>query len=757
MSGRNVLICLFSACLLGLGCVPLSASPAVQPESSCEETWHWANPLPQGNMLLVAAYNGTTYVVTGAGGTVMTSTDGLKWTYQCIGANDGLQGVAAGPDRFVVGSTGGGIWESTDGSAWTRVEEDFFLYGVWAMTYANGRYIAVGGKGNISTSIDGIHWTPVISLSPTDSITSVTFGNGVYVATGFEGSVWTSPDAAQWTRQPSVLSVPTNRVVFGGGRFLACGTGGQIWTSPDGRSWTRQASPTTENIYSATWDGVRFVALTVYGLMLTSSDGASWTTGARIGGGSVTFGIAYLGERYLVMGAVSLLISDDLLAWHDIIADVTGLQGGGSLLSVQHGGIPPGHFAVVGAYGVTMTSPNGLHWTPHPSGVTSNLWGLAWGNGLFVAVGEGGTILTSPDAEVWTRRSSTTGSALFTATYAASLWVAAGAQGLVLTSPDGFTWTPHKVPGSPWFASISYGNGRFVGVGYSGIIFSSPDAISWSPASLGAAETLLGVAYGNGFFVAVGDSGRVWTSGDGLLWEESPRLNSSRLFGVTFSVNRFLAASNDGEVFSSNDGRDWTEHMTLTPNSVVSVCEAGGMTVAVGAADDIQWNACALLLLTASPATGPLTGGIPVTLSGANFVEGARVFFGDLSATGVGFVDSTVLIAVAPAGGIGAVDVKVVNPGGSSATLPGGFRYTTAPVITGIQKLSAPLRLKVSGVGFLPGCSVGINGVPVSTVYKGEGKAFAEGIKALIPKGITVQITVTNPEGGTSSPFPFTR
>jgi hypothetical protein len=40
-----------------------------------------------------------------------------------------------------------------------------------------------------------------------------------------------------------------------------------------------------------------------------------------------------------------------------------------------------------------------------------------------------------------------------------------------------------------------------------------------------------------------------------------------------------------------------------------------------------------------------------------------------------------------------------------------------------------------------------------SRILLGGGQA----LKALVPKGQTVLVTVVNPDGGTSEPYPFTR
>ena len=86
----------------------------------------------------------------------------------------------------------------------------------------------------------------------------------------------------------------------------------------------------------------------------------------------------------------------------------------------------------------------------------------------------------------------------------------------------------------------------------------------------------------------------------------------------------------------------------------------------------------------------------------------------------------------------------------------------TPPVISNISKISGPFRLKIIGSNFHPGCVVKVNDIEVPhTSYKSSTKVIAEkgtALKNLLPKGVAVQITVTNTDdGGVSGPMTFVR
>ncbi|BCV23432.1 IPT/TIG domain-containing protein [Gelria sp. Kuro-4] len=80
-----------------------------------------------------------------------------------------------------------------------------------------------------------------------------------------------------------------------------------------------------------------------------------------------------------------------------------------------------------------------------------------------------------------------------------------------------------------------------------------------------------------------------------------------------------------------------------------------------------------------NPTSGPSAGGTEVTITGSNFDLGIRVDFGDVPATNVTRVSDTELTAITPEHDLGAVDVTVTNPDGSTFTLPDAFSFTGPP------------------------------------------------------------------------------
>lgn len=117
-------------------------------------------------------------------------------------------------------------------------------------------------------------------------------------------------------------------------------------------------------------------------------------------------------------------------------------------------------------------------------------------------------------------------------------------------------------------------------------------------------------------------------------------------------------------------------------------------------------------LVTASPNSGPVTGGTRITLFGNNFQAPVQVLFGDAEAQVVGDIRFDSIIVMAPpahaalgtAGEAGPVNITVVNiNSGTRASLTAGFTYTPTMTITGITPLNGPALggtdITVSGIG----------------------------------------------------------
>ena len=157
-----------------------------------------------------------------------------------------------------------------------------------------------------------------------------------------------------------------------------------------------------------------------------------------------------------------------------------------------------------------------------------------------------------------------------------------------------------------------------------------------------------------------------------------------------------------------------------------------------------------------APSIGPTAGGTAVTISGANFLNGATIHFGAMPANNVvvgagGFSIS----CTSPANSSGGYDVIVTNPGGQSATRTGGFVYNDpALTITSLSPSSGPVAggtpVTVFGTNFLPGATVRFGAMPANNVVLGAGGNSISCTSPGHPVG-DVDIVVFNPSGASAT------
>ncbi len=159
-----------------------------------------------------------------------------------------------------------------------------------------------------------------------------------------------------------------------------------------------------------------------------------------------------------------------------------------------------------------------------------------------------------------------------------------------------------------------------------------------------------------------------------------------------------------------------------------------------------------------TPATGPTAGGSVVAIQGAGFREGARVSFGESDASLVRFLDASHLVAVAPLGVAGVVDLVVTDPAGPQGVFHNGFEYyeldASAPSPPA-PKILLPVpntgpdaggtALMIQGANFQPDATVFFDWRPVPAVVVASDQVLTFTTPA-VPAG-TVDIAVTNPDG----------
>ncbi len=153
-----------------------------------------------------------------------------------------------------------------------------------------------------------------------------------------------------------------------------------------------------------------------------------------------------------------------------------------------------------------------------------------------------------------------------------------------------------------------------------------------------------------------------------------------------------------------------------------------------------------LFINAVSPVTGPPAGGTNITISGGNFLPGAKLTLGGIPAQSVATTPSSIS-GVAPAEAAGVVDIVVTNPDGQLATASGAYSYSQpAPSIAAITPATGSTNggtlVVISGANFLASPSVTF-GTTAGTVVSASSSAIYLTTPTMSSAG-AVNVTVVN-------------
>ena len=231
--------------------------------------------------------------------------------------------------------------------------------------------------------------------------------------------------------------------------------------------------------------------------------------------------------------------------------------------------------------------------------------------------------------------------------------------------------------------------------------------------------------------------------------------------GTNVTITGTNLANADEVLFGSKaaqiTGDNATQISVVTPAGSagtvdVTVVTSGGVS-AVSSADEFTYLA-APTVTRISPAAGSASGGTAVTITGANLADATEVLFG----SNPGQITSdtaTQIVAAAPAGTTGPVNVTVVTAGGASAVSSADkFAYVAAPTVTKITATAGPLaggtKLTITGTNLAKATEV-LFGDTAARITRESATRIA----VVAPAGTagTVDVTVVT-AGGTSATSP---
>ena len=234
-------------------------------------------------------WTGSDWIVVGKpqygryGQSILTSPDGLTWTYPTNTLEDG-RGIAwNGSMAIAVGvGTDTQILSSTDLSTWTSHATDNLAECncvAW-----NGTMWVIGGKGGINFSTDGITWLRSTKCS-LDTVYGVAWNGSNWLACGY-GTTTTILFSVNGMHWYDVKNDPfdsdCDQVAWNGAMWVAVGRSkNTIATSFDGYNWVGQGNSIfSKEGTSISWSGTSWIATgTGYGtfLIASSTDATTWT------------------------------------------------------------------------------------------------------------------------------------------------------------------------------------------------------------------------------------------------------------------------------------------------------------------------------------------------------------------------------------------------------------------------------------------------------------------------------------------------
>jgi hypothetical protein len=279
------------------------------------------------------------FIAVGTEGLLMTSDDGLQWTYRNGGMVGDLNSVQWVKDRFFVTGGYGGLFSSPDGSTWTK-------------------HRTVGSM---------------------NKLTAVAWNDSIAVTLGY-GSAFYSTDLWNWT----ATTIPTDSLIedvtWAGDRFMAVGRAYKAGISMDGINWIFASAPMND-AYQIAWNGT--YALTG---PFRSTDGLNWTPFYE---NWANRNPIWDGSKFIYSGGTFVGISPDGLTGYRVLDGPLHVR---AVIQTPHG-----YFGLINQMAHTQIcrSQDGIQWEVFGERLPAGICGLAWSGRQLMAAGEGGEIFTS--------------------------------------------------------------------------------------------------------------------------------------------------------------------------------------------------------------------------------------------------------------------------------------------------------------------------------------------------------------------------
>lgn len=524
---------------------------------AAEFPWHFVSPTPTGNAIREVAFLNGQFLAVGDAGTLLTSSDGTRWTSQNLPTSYDMVSIAYANGRYVVSDSRSGLYTSLDAVHWDTAKVALYYYWAGARTallaFGNGKYLRLMSYSSastvtVSTSSDGITWQNSTPNFPAYFPSALTFAADRFVAIS-DGGIWTSTDGVSWTKAAIGETPASGSLAYGNGILLATRTNAPCLRSTDALNWAAaNNAPTVSQIRFV--NGFFYAREDSTGACLRSDDALTWSTFSTASMNMLT--AAYGNGVYVARNNAAnseLVRSSDGITWVSLHRRLAPFPTTGA--------------RIVSGNGVFLAddlrSTDGEHWAADTFvhiGSSDNPTRVYFCRDRFI-VYQDHAFYVSIDGRIGqkvfipTDPAETFGVPLFAA---GKFWIPSTQGSLV--SADGAVWTRGAALDDAG-GRLAFGNGLFVRTSPSKIE-SSPDGITWSVRYTVTVsdpnQTLyrLGAPlFGNGRFVIGGTwtnthgyTGNIlFTSTDGTTWADMVPYFPNGAVALSFENNVFVSQS----------------------------------------------------------------------------------------------------------------------------------------------------------------------------------------------------------------------
>jgi RHS repeat-associated protein len=292
----------------------------------CAASWSIANYSGNDTFNAVASqYYWDEFVAVGNNGVIMTSPDGINWSYQTSNTSENLYGISYDNNRgyfVVVGDNGTVLYRYYYSTAWTEISpginNTLYCVAVDIAGMADEEIVVAGANGTIFTTghPSNPYWTDR-SVNISQTFYGAHYSHGDYILVGAGGVLFTSHWGSIWTNRASGTSQTLRGVAMSYPIFVAVGDNGVILTCEDRINWNWTSRTSTINTslqgvaYGINEKNVVFVAVGKKGKILTSPGGIVWTSRSS-GVRNDLYGVTYsrTNDRFVAVGQGVILYSD---------------------------------------------------------------------------------------------------------------------------------------------------------------------------------------------------------------------------------------------------------------------------------------------------------------------------------------------------------------------------------------------------------------------------------------------------------------